>query len=109
VGEEARVDALDTLERVGYVDDERFARSRADALAGRGFGDDAIRLDLEQHGVGADARDAAVAGLLPEAERARALLERLGRTPKTAASLARKGFSPDALEDAFGELAGDGP
>jgi SOS response regulatory protein OraA/RecX len=110
VGDEARADALDTLERVGYVDDERFARSRAEALAGRGFGDEAIRADLEQHGVGSAARDDAVAALPPEVDRARALVERLGRTPKTAAGLARKGFSADSLEDALGELlAGEGP
>ena len=110
IDEDARADALDTLERVGYVDDERFARARAAALAGRGLGDEAIRVDLEQHGVAADARTAAVATLEPEADRARAQVERHGRTRQTAARLARKGFSADSLEAALGELvAGDGP
>ena len=108
--EGARADALDTLERVGYVDDRRVARTRAEALAGRGFGDEAIRADLEQHGVAVEARDEALAGLEPEAVRARALVDRLGRTAKTAGRLARKGFSADALEAALGDLApGDGP
>src|SRR5207244_920648 len=49
----ARAEALAALERGGLVDDGRFTRSRADALAGRGYGDAAIRADLERRGVGA--------------------------------------------------------
>jgi hypothetical protein len=37
-----------------------------------------------------------------EAERAAALVERLGKTRKTGAQLARKGFGQDALEAALG-------
>ena len=102
VGEEGREEALETLERVGYVDDARFAQARAAALAARGLGDLAIRHDLEQAGVGAERVAAAVAGLEPESERARAVVSRLGRTAKTAAQLARKGFSEDAIEAAIG-------
>ena len=102
VGEEEREEALETLERVGYVDDARFAQARAAALAARGLGDLAIRHDLEQAGVGAERVAAAVAGLEPESERARAVASRLGRTAKTAAQLARKGFSEDAIEAAIG-------
>jgi len=102
VGEEEREEALETLERVGYVDDARFAQARAAALAARGLGDLAIRHDLEQAGVGAERVAAAVAGLEPESERARAVVSRLGRTAKTAAQLARKGFSEDAIEAAIG-------
>ena len=102
VGEEGREEALETLERVGYVDDARFAQARAAALAARGLGDLAIRHDLEQAGVGAERVAAAVAGLEPESERARAVASRLGRTAKTAAQLARKGFSEDAIEAAIG-------
>jgi len=110
VGEEERIDALETLERVGYVDDERFARTRAETLAGRGLGDEAIRADLEERGVDGAAREAALGGLTPEAERAKELVARLGRTQQTAARLARKGFSVDSLESALGELAaGGGP
>jgi SOS response regulatory protein OraA/RecX len=93
-----RADALEALERVGYVDDERFAVARAATLAERGYGDEWIRHDLEGHGIAGEAREAALAELEPEAERAQALAERLGRTPKTAAQLARKGFSDDAVE-----------
>jgi regulatory protein len=100
--EDRRTDALETLERVGYVDDGRFAGARAGALAGRGYGDEWIRHDLGEHGVAAEAVAAAIESLVPESERAAALVERLGRTPKTGAHLARKGFGQDALETALG-------
>jgi regulatory protein len=102
IDEDRRPDALETLERVGYVDDGRFAGARAGALAGRGYGDEWIRHDLGEHGVAAEAVAAAIEGLVPESERAAALVERLGRTPKTGAHLARKGFGQDALETALG-------
>jgi regulatory protein len=102
VGDDERADALETLERVGYVDDARFAAARAAALAGRGYGDDWIRHDLARHGVAADAAAAALSALEPEADRATALATRLGRTAKTAAQLARKGFTADAVETALG-------
>jgi regulatory protein len=107
IDEDRRNDALETLERVGYVDDERFAGARAEALANRGYGDEWVRRDLSEHGVAAEAVAEAIAALVPEAERAAALVERLGSTPKTAAQLARKGFSQDALEAALGIDAGN--
>jgi len=110
VGEEERAEALERLRRLGYVDDGRFAADRATALAGRGQGDAAIRFDLQGRGVDPDAIEAALAGLLPEAERAVELADRLGRTPKTMGRLRRKGFGADALEAAFGSgIAGPGP
>ena len=109
IDEDARADALDTLERVGYVDDARFAAVRAAALAGRGYGDEAIRHDLAGHQLRPEAIEAGLATLEAEAARAVELVERLGRTRKVAAQLARKGFSQDALEAALGgELAEDG-
>jgi regulatory protein len=102
IDEDRRTDALETLERVGYVDDGRFAGARAGALAGRGYGDEWIRHDLGEHGVAAEAIAAAIESLVPESERVAALVERLGRTPKTGAHLARKGFGQDALETALG-------
>ena len=109
IDEDARADALDTLERVGYVDDARFAAARAAALAGRGYGDEAIRHDLSGHQLRPEAIEAGLASLEAEAARAVALVERLGRTRKVAAQLARKGFSQDALEAALGgELGEDG-
>ncbi len=102
IDEERRNDALETLERVGYVDDNRFAGARAGALAARGYGDEFIRHDLIEHGLAAEAVAAVIAALTPESERAGALVEQLGRTAKTGARLARKGFGPDALEAALG-------
>jgi regulatory protein len=101
--------ALATLERVGYVDDTRFAIARAESLVARGYGDGAVRLELERHRVGPEAVAAALAAVAPEAERARELVDRLGRTPAAARRLARKGFGSDALEAAFGPgiAAGD--
>ena len=98
IDEDRRAEALDTLERVGYVDDDRFAKARAEALAARGYGDEWIRHDLGRHGVEGEAAEAALAGLAPERERAAAVIERLGPGPKTAAHLGRKGFGEDALE-----------
>jgi regulatory protein len=102
VADDQRADALDTLERVGYVDDGRFAATRAEALAGRGYGDEAIRHDLEGHGIDAEAVVVAIAGLEPEAERARALAARLGPSLKTAQQLSRKGFDEESVETAVG-------
>ena len=101
---EKREAALETLERIGYVDDARVAVSRAEALAARGQGDDAIRFDLERRGLTASHIEAALAALRPEPERARELVERLGRTPKTLSQLRRKGFGADSLESAFGDV-----
>ena len=104
VDEDRRADALETLERVGYVDDERFAGARAEALADRGYGDEWIRHDLSRHGIGGEAAEAALAALVPERERAAALIARLGPGPKTAAHLARKGFGEGALEAAVAAM-----
>jgi len=109
VDDEARAETLDTLERVGYVDDARFAGLRAATLAARGYGDEAIRHDLAEHRIAPAVVNEAVAGLEPEVERARRLVARLGRSRKTAGQLARKGFGQDALEAALGtEIAEDG-
>jgi regulatory protein len=108
VGDSERAEALDTLERVGYVDDARFAATRAGSLAGRGYGDEAIRHDLAGHGVEGEAADAAIGGLEPEADRARALVARLGRSAKTARQLAAKGFCEESLEAALGADVAEG-
>ncbi len=100
VGEDERREALASLQRLGYVDDERFAETRARALAERGHGDQAIRLDLERQGVAADVAGRAVAALEPERTRAEAIVARRGAGPATARHLARKGFGEDAVEAA---------
>lgn len=102
-----RADALDTLERVGYVDDGRYAAARAASLADRGYGDEAIRALLAEDGVAAEEVEAAIDALAPEPERAERLADRHGRTPKVAARLERKGFGQDALERAFGSSFAD--
>jgi SOS response regulatory protein OraA/RecX len=98
----ARAEALETLERVGLVDDERVAVSRAQALAGRGYGDAAIRLALEGEGLEAEAVRAGLATLEPEAVRARGLLERRGEGLRTLRWLAARGFDASSLDDLGG-------
>lgn len=84
----AREEALDALERSGYLDDERSAAARAAFLARRGWGDEAIRARLEQEGFAGEALQAGLAGLEPEPERARGFLGR-GRSERW---LAARGF-----------------
>ena len=107
VAEDARTDALETLERIGYVDDARFAARRAEALAARGYGDEAIRAALAAEGVATELANEGVAGLEPEANRARELVSKLGASPRTFAGLLRKGFSEDAVESAGGFAEAD--
>ncbi len=98
VGAAEREQALATLERIGYVDDERFARTRAEQLAARGSGDALIRHDLEGRGIAPEHVESALEGLEPERERAARLVEHRGRSVKTARYLASRGFGADALE-----------
>jgi SOS response regulatory protein OraA/RecX len=95
----ARGDALATLERAGLVDDSRFARARASALVARGYGDAAIRADLEHAGVLPDLVSETVAALEPERARVRQALERHGRSPRTLRRLAARGFEPGTIAD----------
>ena len=110
LGDDARAEALGTLERIGYVDDARFAAARADALAARGHGDAGIRHDLERHGVPAEVIEDVTTRLEPESERARAIAERHGRSTRTARRLAARGFGEEAIEAALGgDVAAGGP
>lgn len=84
----AREEALEALERSGYVDDARAAAGRAAALAARGWGDEAIRVRLEGEGFDGEPLAAAVAALEPEHERARRLVAE-GRSERW---LAARGF-----------------
>jgi SOS response regulatory protein OraA/RecX len=97
----AREEALGALERAGLVDDGRVARSRAESLAERGYGDAAIRAALEREQVPDAAASDALAALAPERERARALLAG-GAGPRELRRLAARGFDPETLA----ELAG---
>lgn len=95
-------ESLAVLARSGLVDDARFARTRAEALAERGYGDAAIHHDLDRRGVAPDVIEAALESLETEAERARRLVERRGPGVGTARYLASKGFGEEALETAAG-------
>jgi regulatory protein len=96
-------ESLAVLARAGLVDDARFARTRAAGLAERGYGDAAIRHDLELKGVAPEPIQQAVESLDAEPERARRLVERRGPGASTARYLASKGFGEEAVEAAAGE------
>ena len=89
-----RDDAIETLARSGYLDDERSAGTRAGSLAVRGWGNAAIRFRLEGEGFGGEALESALAALEPEPERARALLAQ-GRGARW---LAARGFDVEVAE-----------
>ncbi len=97
-----RAAAVETMARLGYVDDERMATDRARNMASRGFGDEAIRFDLEGRGIDADLIAAALDRLDPETERARAIVASSPSELKAARSLAAKGFSAETIEAAVG-------
>jgi SOS response regulatory protein OraA/RecX len=86
VEETERRETLDSLERLGYLDDARTAALRAERLAERGYGDAYIRADLERRGLPAEA---AVSDLEPEAERVTRFASR------GAGWLARRGFASE--------------
>ena len=99
--------AVERLRQAGYVDDVRYATARAEVLAERGYGDEAVRFELGRDGLGAAEIEAALAALAPEPERAIAVLRR-AKTPLAALRrLAAKGFSADAIESALAALPGE--
>jgi SOS response regulatory protein OraA/RecX len=96
--------AVETLSAAGVVDDDRLARSRARALAQRGWGDAAVAARLEQEGLPSQAVTVALAELPAERDRA---TELGARTPDRRALwrlLARRGFAPETIEDVVGPL-----
>lgn len=98
----AQGDALEALERAGLVDDARVASARALALAERGYGDAAIRFALEGEGLALELVEEALAGLDPEAGRARKLLDRRGGGSRSLRWLAARGFDAATLEEMVG-------
>ncbi len=100
-----RVEALAALEEARYLDDHRFARSRAAALAARGYGDAAIRFDLEGQGLPPESIAMALESLLAEGERARAFVARTEPSVKTVRRLAARGFSAESIEAVLGDAA----
>jgi SOS response regulatory protein OraA/RecX len=101
----ARDGAVAALAERGALDDLRFAKARAAALATRGWGDAAIAFDLERQGVHRERIEPALSGLAPEDERAAGIVAAKGATPRTARRLAARGFSEDAVEAAFALVA----
>ena len=97
-----RARAVATLTRTGLLDDGRFARNRARALAARGYGDAAIRFDLERQGLDAEVAAEALAELEPERERALRLAATAGGAARAARLLARRGFGEEAIEAVAG-------
>jgi regulatory protein len=104
-----REETLNRLERIGLVDDERYAMRRAESLSERGHGDEAIRWRLERDGVADETAAKAVAALPPERQRARLVVASRGPGPRTARELARRGFGEDAVEEALGRAVADAP
>jgi SOS response regulatory protein OraA/RecX len=100
IGAEALSDALETLERVGVLDDGKTASLRAHKLADRGYGDAWIRAELERRGLPVEE---ALAELEPERERAGRIVSEQGGGAATARYLARRGFDEDTLETAFAD------
>jgi regulatory protein len=101
--------AVAALRSAGLVDDARFARSRARALADRGYGDNAIRADLERRGIEPEAIATAVEELEPERDRAGAIVARRGGGLATARYLARRAFHEDVVEAAMAAGGTDAP
>jgi regulatory protein len=102
VDEPVARDSVAALRTAGLVDDARLARNRAARLADRGYGDAAVRHDLEQKGVAPEVADDALQCLEPEAVRAGRILAERGAGPRTARYLAARGFAADAVEEAAG-------
>ena len=95
-------ESVAALTRAGLVDDARLARTRAEGLAERGYGDAAIRHRLEQEGVPDELAMEAIAGLGGEAERAARLIQHRGTGIRTARYLTGRGFGEEAVEAALG-------
>jgi SOS response regulatory protein OraA/RecX len=105
-----RAETLAILRRAGFLDDQRFARARAELLAGRGGGDALIRHDLLEQGFDAETCEHALQGLEPEARRAARVAASRGRSAAAARYLARRGFGEDAIDAAVGtDVVADEP
>jgi SOS response regulatory protein OraA/RecX len=98
-------ETLAVLARAGLLDDARFAVERATGMAERGYGDAAIRHDLERRGVGGEEIAAALAALVPEPERVTRHAPRFGGGLRAARALARRGFAEESVEVLVAESA----
>jgi SOS response regulatory protein OraA/RecX len=103
----AREDVVQALDRAGLLDDTRVARARAGRLARRGYGDAAIRADLQRRLVRADASADAVESLEPELDRAQRLVAGQSVTPALIRRLSGRGFSRATLDEVVSAFAQD--
>ena len=97
--------ALDAVREAGLQDDGRTARGRAESLVARGYGNLAIEDDLRRRGVDVVTAAAAIAGLESETARAARIVERSGRSARTAQALTRRGFAEETVEVAVADEA----
>jgi regulatory protein len=97
-----RAEVLGVLRRAGFLDDLRFALSRAELLAQRGGGDALIRHDLRQRGIDAETCERAIGTLESEPGRAARVAAARGGGTAAARYLARRGFGEEAIESAVG-------
>lgn len=100
-GEQAIEEVVGKLRGLGYIDDERFASSRAKTLRRQGKSTRAIRSKLRQLGVDSAAIDQASEGDDLEAARTYVRKRRLVGGKKDLAKLARAGFSYDVAKRAL--------
>jgi regulatory protein len=101
---DAGASAVAALEKAGIIDDARLARTRAGALAERGWADAAIESRLEREGVAADVVRRALSDLPSEHDRARRLAGGADDPRAAWKLLARRGFGPETIEDVVGAL-----
>lgn len=98
-GEELAAEVTGDLERMGYVDDARYAAALAEHRLAHGWGPLRIAHDLEAAGVSEAAINEALAALDPAAVRAGAARATGDRTGMAAARrLAARGFELDELD-----------
>lgn len=105
--EAERASAIRRLQELGYVDDKRFARLRAEALCVRGSGNRLIDADLARHGIDRAVREQVLDALEPEDDRVAAIVARRGASPKVARLLAGRGFDEDAVGRVVAQAGGD--
>lgn len=106
--------AVEDLAAKGWQDDARFAETLVRTRVASGYGPLRIRMELEQHGVGETAGEAAMADVEDWRELARDVARRRwsrdavadpARRRKAVEFLVRRGFAPDDAYAAIHSLA----
>ena len=104
VGDRERREVLERAGRSRLVDDERFARGRALALAARGNGDALILDDLRRNGIVDDLARDAVGELDVERARAERVVAVRGASARTARWLAARGFADEIVAELVADV-----